>query len=67
MPVHPGRETSMHYSSFLRGPGAVFHKKHARTRYGKYLFLHLVKSMGHVVPSGAFGAQNVNALFLMLG
>jgi hypothetical protein len=43
-----------------------FHKKHARTRYIKLVFLHLVGSMDHVVHSGEYGAQNIDALFLML-
>jgi hypothetical protein len=44
-----------------------FHKKHARTRYAKIMFLHPVGSVGHVVHSGAFGLQNIDTLFVMLG
>jgi hypothetical protein len=29
-----------------------FHKKHARTRYAEFVFLHLVGFAGHVVHSG---------------
>jgi hypothetical protein len=32
------------------------HKKRARTRYVKLVFLHPVGTMGHVVRSGASGA-----------
>jgi hypothetical protein len=31
------------------------------------VFLHCVRSVGHVVHSGVSAAQNVNALFFMLG
>jgi hypothetical protein len=44
-----------------------FHKKHAGTCYAEFLVLHLVGAVGSVVHSGAFGAQNINALFFMLG
>jgi hypothetical protein len=37
------------------------------TRYTKLVFLHPVGSVGHVLHSGAFGAQNVNTLFFVLG
>jgi hypothetical protein len=39
-------------------------KKHAGTQYAKLVFLHLVGS--NVVHFGAFGAQNIEALFFML-
>jgi hypothetical protein len=32
-----------------------FDKKHTRTRYVKYVFLHPVGSAGYVVHSGRFG------------
>jgi hypothetical protein len=46
-----------------------------KTRYDKVhrdtlrelVFLHLVGSVGHIVHSGASGAQNFDALFFMLG
>jgi hypothetical protein len=37
------------------------------TRYAEHVFLHPVGSVGHVVHSGAYGLQNVYALFLMMG
>jgi hypothetical protein len=40
---------------------------HDGTPYTELAFLHLVGSTGHVVYCGAFGAQNVDALFFMLG
>jgi hypothetical protein len=42
-----------------------FHKKRARTHYAALMFLHPVGSMGHVVHSGVFEAQNVDTLFFM--
>jgi hypothetical protein len=44
-----------------------FNKKHAGTHYVELMFLYPVGSVGHVVLSGASGAQNVDALFFMLG
>jgi hypothetical protein len=44
-----------------------FDKKREGTRYTKLLFLHPVGSTGDVVNSGASGAQNVNAVFFMIG
>jgi hypothetical protein len=38
-----------------------------RTRYTQLVFLHPLGCAGHIVHSGASGAQNVNTLFLMLG
>jgi hypothetical protein len=43
-----------------------FLKKRFRTRYVKLVFLHPVASAGHVVLSGATGAQNIDALCFML-
>jgi hypothetical protein len=43
------------------------HKKRARTGYTEPVFLHPMGSAGHVVHSGASGAQKVEALFFLLG
>jgi hypothetical protein len=40
-----------------------FHKKRARKRYTKLVFLHAVGSAGHVVHSNASGTSNNEALF----
>jgi hypothetical protein len=64
--VHLGYETSTHYFSCFGGPDAVSTKSAPRTRYAKLVFLHLVRSAGHIVHSGASGARNINALFFML-
>jgi hypothetical protein len=42
------------------------HKKRVGTRYIKLVFLHPVRSVDHVVRSGASGPRNIDALFLML-
>jgi hypothetical protein len=42
-----------------------FHKRRQWTCYAKDVFFHMVGSACHVVRSGAFKAQNVNALFFM--
>jgi hypothetical protein len=44
-----------------------FHKRRAGTRYVKLVFLHPVRSVGHVVHSGASRARNIDALFFKLG
>jgi hypothetical protein len=43
-----------------------FHKKRVGTRYVKLVFLHPVGSAYHVVHSSGSGAQNFNALFVIL-
>jgi hypothetical protein len=43
------------------------HEKRIGEQYTKLVFLHLVRSVGHIVCSGASEVQNVNALFFMLG
>jgi hypothetical protein len=47
--------------------GCGSHKKHTRTRYAELVFLLLVGSARHVVGSSASVAQNVDAIFFMLG
>jgi hypothetical protein len=43
----------MHYFSFSTRPGAGFIKKRVGTRHAKSVFLHPVRSAGHVVHAGA--------------
>jgi hypothetical protein len=50
----------------LRWVWCCFHKKQAGTRYAELVFLHPVRSVGHIVHFGAQGAQNVDALFSLL-
>jgi hypothetical protein len=56
----------MHYFSCLGGTSAVSIKTH-RARYTNLVFLHRVRSIGHVVYFGASGSRNVDAIFFMLG
>jgi hypothetical protein len=43
------------------------HKKCARTRCTKHVFLHLVGSAGHILHSGASWASHMDTLFFMTG
>jgi hypothetical protein len=63
--VHPGRETSMQYFSYLGGPGDISTKS-VGTHYTELVLLHPVGSVGQVVHSGASGLQNIDTLFFML-
>jgi hypothetical protein len=49
----------------LRWASRSFNKKLTGTCYTELVFLHPVGSAGHVVHSGAYGAQNVDALFFV--
>jgi hypothetical protein len=53
--VRLGRETSMHYFSYLGGPGVVSIKKHVETCYAELVLLHPGGFAGLVVHSGATG------------
>jgi hypothetical protein len=44
-----------------------FHKKCARTRYVKHVFLYLMGYVGRVEHSGASRPRNIDAVFFMLG
>jgi hypothetical protein len=50
----------------LRWDRCGFHKKRAGPCQAEIVFLHLVRSVGHVVHSGVSRAQIVDALFFML-
>jgi hypothetical protein len=64
--VRPGRETSTNY--FHAGVGECsLQKKRVGSLYTELVFLHLVGTAGYIVDSAVSGAQNVDALFFMLG
>jgi hypothetical protein len=64
--MRPGRETSKHYFHARVGPVRT-PQKSTGTRYAELVFLDPMGFMGHVGHFGASEAQNVNALFFMLG
>jgi hypothetical protein len=51
----------------LRWDRYRFNKKHVRSRYAKHVSWHPRGSASHVVHSGAFGAQNVDTQFFVIG
>jgi hypothetical protein len=44
-----------------------FNKNHSGTHYTKFVFLHMVGSVGQVVHCGASGSANIDALFFTFG
>jgi hypothetical protein len=67
IPVHPRRETSMHYFSCSLWDWCGIHKKRVETRYAEHGFLYPVGSATYIVHSGVSGVGNIDALFFMLG
>jgi hypothetical protein len=66
IPVYPGHNTSIHYFHAWVGPLRI-KKKCAGKSYTEIVFLPPVGYASHVVHSSASWAQNVNAVFFMLG
>jgi hypothetical protein len=62
MPLLPGRDMSMHFFHARVGPNQI-RQKSARTHYVNVL----LGFVGHIVHSGVPGAQNISALFFMIG
>jgi hypothetical protein len=63
--VRLGNETLVHTFSCVGWDRFRFNKKRASTRYAELVFLHPVRSAGHIVHSGAPGARNDDAHFFM--
>jgi hypothetical protein len=51
----------------LESAQCCFHKKHTRTCYAEFVFLHPVGSTCHVVHFVASGTRNINAHFSCTG
>jgi hypothetical protein len=64
--VHHVCEILTHYFSCSGGTGVDRTKKCVETRYVVLVFLHPVRSVGHIEWSIMSEAQNVDALFFML-
>jgi hypothetical protein len=64
--MRPWREYLTHYFSCSGGPDADSTESTLGHVTLNLFFLHPMGSAGHVVHSRGFGAQNLDALFLML-
>jgi hypothetical protein len=66
VPGHPGHKMLTYYFSCSGWPD-VGPTRNPGTRYVELVFLHSVRSGGHVARSGAPGMRKVNTLFFILG
>ncbi len=67
MPVHPGREMSIHYFSCSGGHSVVSTKSVMGHVTLNLCVLYPVGSVGHILQFGASRARNIDALFFTLG